>query len=102
MRNFIKKLIKLFVDLILGRLTRGQLFKLFWGRLINLRINKLKLLIAQQDTKGVDLYDGISKYEHKKLINAKHSLVTYLVRLDSFSGYQNTLDDTSAKLASYV
>jgi len=101
MRKFVTRLIKLFVDLILGRLTKRRLYELFWGRLITVRINNLKRLIDQQDAKGLDLYDGLKKNEHKKLINAKHSLVTYLVRMDSASGDQQTLADTSAKLTSY-
>ena len=100
MRKFVTRLIKLFVDLILGRLTKRRLYELFWGRLITLRINNLKRLIDQQDAKGLDLYDGLNKHEHEKLINAKYSLVTYLVRRDIASGAQQTLADTSAKLTS--
>ena len=102
MRKFVPKLIKLFVDLILGRLTKRRLYELFWGKLISFRIYNVRRLINQQDKKGLDLYDGLSKYEHEKLINAKHSLVTYLVRLDSASGAKQTLADTSAKLTSYI
>ena len=96
------KLIKLFVDLILGRLTKARLYELSAGRLITLRINNLKRLINQQDKKGLDLYDGLNKHEHEKLVNAKHSLVTYLVRRDSASGANKNLADTSAKLTSYI
>ena len=102
MRKFAKQLIKLSLDLILGRITKARLYELSAGSLITLRINALKHLINQQDRKGLDLYEKLDKHEQQKLINAKHSLVTYLVRLNSLAKQKQTLAETANALTSYI